>query len=133
MKKQLGFSCIQNIANFEAFCSRNLLFLNTYGFELIFFADRRFVFVLFLKMKFIWKLGLKKLFLFRFLLSKNKTWQVLNKQTIFFNPSHQCYQKNLQFVRIQKINVTYNFFTTFFPHRLLNSLGSLFKQIFRTF
>ena len=27
MKKQLGFSYIQNIANFEAFCSRNLLFL----------------------------------------------------------------------------------------------------------
>ena len=50
----------------------------------------------------------------------------------FFNPSQQCYQNFVYFVQTDKQNVTFNFFISILSYRLLNSQGSLLKQIFRT-
>ena len=72
----------------------------------------------------LWKLGLNKLFLW----NKCKTLQAWNKQTIFFNPSRQCYQKVIHFVQSDKTNVTYNFFAWDLSYRLLKIQRSLPKQ-----
>ena len=50
----------------------------------------------------------------------------------FFNPSQQCYQNFVYFVQTDKQNVTFNFFISILSYRLLNSQGSLLKQMFRT-